>query len=362
MDDAQVIDHPATLQRVHLPIAGMTCATCVARVEHALNALPGVEATVNLAEEQADVRFDPHLTTPDQLAAAVTGAGYELRPDRRELAISGMTCASCTGRVEKALAAVPGVHRAEVNLATEHATVDGTAGLLRPAALIEAVQDAGYDATLLTGDADQLRSAEAADAARLHRLFLQVLVAAALSAPLTLPMFGVAIAGWPAAAARHAGAVRPRCPLLCRGLEGAARRYRQHGLARRARHHRRLCLQRLLVAAGARAARPYFDAAAIVITLVLFGRWLEARAQAAPPTAAIRALLALRPETARVERGDGRSAEVPVGAVSVGDVVVVRPGERIPADGRVLTGREPGRREPAHRREPAGGQSAPATR
>ena len=99
-------------EHVRLPIAGMTCATCVSRVEAALNALPGVAASVNLAEEQADVRFDPRQTGAAQLASAVADAGYDIRPERRELAIHGMTCATCVNRVEHALACVPGVRRA----------------------------------------------------------------------------------------------------------------------------------------------------------------------------------------------------------------------------------------------------------
>ena len=329
--------NPAEDRREHvrLPITGMTCATCAGRVEAALNAIPGVAATVNLADEQADLSFDPHRTTPEQLAAAVQAAGYDIRPDRRELAIGGMTCATCTGRVEHALAAVPGVLHAEVNLATQRATVEGLGGLLRPAALIEAVQDAGYDATLLTGDAAQQRAAEQADATRLHRLLLQVLAAAALSLPLLLPMAGLELPGWLAL-------------LLATPVQFGigARFYVAAWKALRARTGN----MDLLVALGTSAAyfyslflvatgtghHTYFEAAAVVITLVLFGRWLEARTRRATGDA-IRALLALRPETARVERAGGE-IELPIAAVSEGDIVVVRPGERFPSDGRVLTG------------------------
>ncbi len=324
-----------TTQHVRLPISGMTCATCAGRVEHALNALPGVTATVNLADEQTDLRFDPHQTTPAQLASAVEAAGYDIRPDRRELAISGMTCATCAGRVEHALAAVPGVLRAEVNLATQRATVEGLGGLLHPAALIEAVRDAGYDATLLTGDAAQQRAAEQADAARLLRLLLQVLAAAALSLPLLLPMAGIPLPGWLAL-------------LLATPVQFVigARFYIAAWKALRAGTGN----MDLLVSLGTSAAyfyslflvatgsgqHTYFEASAVVVTLVLFGRWLEARTRHATGDA-IRALLALRPETARVEREDGE-IELPIAAISEGDVVVVRPGERFPTDGRVLTG------------------------
>jgi P-type Cu+ transporter len=321
--------------RVRLPIIGMTCATCAGRVEAGLNGLPGVAATVNLADEQADVRFDPRQVTPSRLAEAVEAAGYDIRPDRRELAITGMTCATCAGRVERALTGVPGVVRAEVNLATQRAMVEGLGGLLRPAALIEAVQNAGYGATVLTGDAAQQREAEHADAARLRLVLLHALAAAVLSLPLLLPMAGLPLPGW--LALLFATPVQ---------FVLGARFYIAGWKALRARTGN----MDLLVALGTSAAyfyslilvvsgtaRPtYFEAAAVVITLVLLGRWLEARTRRATGDA-IRALLALRPETARVER-DGGEIELPITAVAEGDVVVVRPGERFPTDGRVLTG------------------------
>ena len=303
---------PADIARhVHVPISGMTCATCAGRVEAALNALPGVSATVNLADERADLRFDPSRTTPADLVNAVEAAGYATRPDRRELAIIGMTCATCAGRVEHALAAVPGVLRAEVNLATEHAVVEGIAGLLSPAALLHAVRDAGYDATLLTGDAAQQRAAEQADAARLRRLLLKVAAAAVLSLPLLLPMVGVPLPGWLALLL-----ATPVQFVIGAGFYVAAWKALRAGTGN----------MDLLVALGTSAA--YFYS--------LFGRWLEARTRRATGDA-IRALLALRPETARVERGGGE-IELPVAAVVEGDVVVVRPGERFPTDGHVLTG------------------------
>ncbi|MDA8050946.1 MAG: heavy metal translocating P-type ATPase [Rhodospirillales bacterium] len=320
-------------QHVHLPIQGMTCATCAGRVERALNRLPGVEASVNLAGETADVRYDAAELGPDRLAEAIEDAGYAVPHDRRELAIGGMTCATCVGRVEKALRRVPGVLQAEVNLATERAVVEGIG--LRPTALIGAVQDAGYDAGLLTGDAERERNLEAAEARRVRRDLIRVAAAAALTAPLLLPMVGIGLPGWLALA--FASPVQ---------LVIGARFYAAAWRALRAGTGN----MDLLVALGTSAAyfyslwlvargaggHTYFEAAAVVITLVLFGRWLEARARRSTGSA-IRALMSLRPEKARVER-EGAEIEVPVAAVSVGDVVVVRPGERLPTDGLVLTG------------------------
>jgi len=330
--DAQLI---TVEDRVRLPVGGMTCASCVGRVENALHRLPGVTAAVNLAQERADIRFDPRQVTPQQLIQAVTDAGYEIRAEQRDLAIHGMTCASCVKRVEQALRGVPGVRRAEVNLATERATVEGTSGLLRPSLLIDAVRDAGYGAELLTGDADQQRAAEAADQARLRRQLWQLVAAITLSVPLMLPMFGVPLPGWLALVL-----ATPVQFVFGARFYAAAWRAVRAGTGN----------MDLLVSLGTSAAygysavlvaigRPhtYFDAAAVVITLVLLGRWLEAGARRATGSA-IRALLALRPDTARVERPDGSTMEISVAAVSTGDIVVVRPGERIPADGRILSG------------------------
>ena len=320
-------------QRAQLPIRGMTCATCAGRVERALNRLPGVEASVNLAGETAEVRYDPAQSAPDLLAAAVVDAGYEVPRDRRELAIAGMTCATCAGRVERALSHVPGVTRVEVNLATEKAVVEGLA--LRPAALIGAVQDAGYEADLLTGDAERERELEAAEARRVRRDLIRVVASAVLSAPLTLPMVGIALPGWLA--------LTLATPVQ---LVIGARFYVAAWKAVRAGSGN----MDLLVALGTSAAyfyslylvatgtggHTYFEAAAVVITLILLGKWLEGRAKRSTG-AAIRALMSLRPDTARVER-EGAEIELQVAAVSAGDVVVVRPGERLPTDGRVLSG------------------------
>ncbi len=339
--DAAPAPTPATTEaagasdHVILPIEGMTCATCSTRVEKVLCALPGVEATVNLSAEQADIRFNPALTAAARLAEAVAKAGYTVPHETRELAISGMTCASCSARVEKALARVPGVVSASVNLASEKATVEGVVGLLRPADLTAAVQKAGYGAELLTGEAERDKKIAADTARRLRRETISVAVAVILSAPLMLPMVGVPLPGWLALAL----ATPVQFVIGARFYRGAWKAL-LGGTGN----------MDTLVALGTSAAyfyslallltgspHLYFDAAAVVIALVMTGKWLEARAKHST-TLAIRALMALRPETARVER-DGGEIEVPLAAVSLGDVVVVKPGEKLPVDGTVISGR-----------------------
>ena len=325
--------------RIHaiIPIEGMTCATCAVRVEKALQAVPGVEASVNLSSELADVAFDPARVEPNKVIEAVTRAGYDIPHETRELAISGMTCATCAGRVEKALLAAPGVLRAEVNLASENASVEGVAGLLRPADLIAAVRRAGYDAELRTGDVERDRQILAAEEKRLKLETWRMLAAAVLSVPLLLPMAGLALPAW-----LQLTLATPVQFIL------GARFYIGAWKALRARTGNMDLLVVLgtstayfyslyILLASAPGGHLYFEAAAVVVTLILVGKWLEARAKRAT-TSAIRALMALRPENARVIR-DGVEIEVPVVAVSPGDIVVVRPGEKLPVDGVVLEGR-----------------------
>ena len=323
-----------------LPVAGMTCASCVARVEKALAKVPGVRAaSVNLATERASVEADGELDAL-ALAAAVERAGYQVAREPLALDIEGMTCASCVARVEKALLRVPGVVGAEVNLATEQARVTRLAGSAPPAELLAAVQRAGYAAHEHRDDA----APAAAQATPWLSDGRRVLLAALLSAPLALPMLGHLVD-------RHWMLPGWLQLLLATPVQFwlGARFYRAGWSALRAGSGNMDLLVALgtsaayglsvftLAAAGDATPALYFESAAVVITLVLFGKWLETRAKR-QTTDAIRALQALRPDTARVRRG-GVEAEVALAEVAVGDEVVVRPGERVPVDGLLLEGR-----------------------
>jgi Cu+-exporting ATPase len=317
-------------------IEGMTCASCVSRVEKALMKVPGVhEATVNLAMENATVSAAPS-TSIESLQNAVRDAGYQIAENTVELAVEGMTCASCVGRVEKALREIPGVLDASVNLATERATVR-VSGETPVSALTAAIERAGYAASPVT------QATHSAHGRGGWPGWIPVAAAAALSAPLLLPMIGM-IAGqhWMLPGWAQWALATPVQFLL------GARFYRAAWKALKAGAGN----MDLLVAIGTSAAyglsvyqilkgRPadtlYFEASAVVITLVLLGKWLEARAKR-QTTAAIRALQALRPEIARVRRS-GEDREVPLGQVAIGDLVVIRPGERIPVDSKVIEGR-----------------------
>ncbi|HEX5693005.1 MAG TPA: heavy metal translocating P-type ATPase [Arenimonas sp.] len=342
------VDAPASFR---FGVTGMTCASCVGRVEKALAQVPGVlTASVNLATETAAVTTDGSPSAA-MLAAAVEKAGYGVAIEEVSMAILGMSCASCVGRIEKALAAVPGVQSASVNLATETARVQVLAGTTSDD-LVAAVAAAGYQVApekldLPEAPATDETPAPTAREERASRERRHLLIAALLSLPLAAPMLGMlfdqhwALPGW----WQFALATPVQFWL-------GARFYRAGWKALRAGTGN----MDLLVALGTSAGyglsvyhllftQPhhgvvpmYFEASAVVITLILMGKWLEARAKR-QTTEAIRALQALRPSTARVRQPDGREAEVPVSQVRVGDVVIVLPGERFPVDGEVSEGR-----------------------
>jgi Cu+-exporting ATPase len=327
----------AERQRVILPIEGMTCATCAGRVEKALSALPGVAVAVNLSSERADIAFDAAQVSPVALAEAVRRAGYDVPRETRELAIFGMTYATCAGRIEEALKRVTGVTQAEVNLASEKAFVEAFAGVLRPSDLVAVVRQTGYEAELLTGDRERDQAIVAADKRRLRRDTWRIIAAVVLSAPLLLPMFGMGVSGW----FQLVLATPVQFLIGWRFYVGAWKALRARtgnmdllvSLGTSAAYFYSL----YLMLAGPAGTHLYFEAAAVVIALVMVGRWLETRAKRST-TAAIQALMSLRPERARIERDDGE-VEVPVADVAVCEIVVVRPGEKIPVDATVLTGR-----------------------
>jgi Cu+-exporting ATPase len=341
MSIASTLQPPAAIRKPErewtFPVEGMTCASCVGRVEKALRRVPGVvDASVNLATESATVVAASD--TPRQaLIKAVEDAGYGVPREQVGLAIEGMTCASCVGRVEKALCAVPGVLNATVNLTTERAQLE-TAGGVPVDTLLSAVERAGYRAVPAS-------DAQAQTAAARRRDWWPVALAAVLSLPLVIPMvttpFGVhwMLPGWvqwllatPVQFWLGARFYRAGWKAL---LAGTGNMDLLVAIGTSAGYA--LSLYHLFAAGPGEMPHLYFEASAVVITLVLLGKWLETRAKR-QTTEAIRALQALRPEQARVRR-ESRELEVPVEAVRLGDEVIVRPGERIPVDGEVLEGR-----------------------
>ena len=353
-----------TKNAISLSIEGMTCASCVGRVERALKAVPGVaDAVVNLATEKASVTTNAPVDRA-ALVKAVADVGYEVSESPAvqtaaslEVAIEGMTCASCVGRVEKALKAVPGVSNAVVNLATEKATIQGPADA---AAVIAAIENAGYDAKVIaaatgSSQAETDDRAEKKEAER-RELTRDFTIAAVLTAPVFLLEMGShLIPGVHAVIESTIGMTNSwylQFVLTTLVLFVPGIRFYDKGLP---------ALWRLapdmnsLVAVGSLAAygyslvatfapgflpagtiNVYYEAAAVIVTLILLGRLLEARAKGRT-SEAIKRLVGLQAKTARVRR-DGKTVDLPIDSVLSGDIVEVRPGDRIPVDGEVIEG------------------------
>ncbi|WP_275542385.1 heavy metal translocating P-type ATPase [Inquilinus limosus] len=340
---------------VQLAIEGMTCASCVRRVEQSIAKTPGVAAAnVNLATERADVSFTAAPDIP-AVVKAIESAGYAVPQDTVELAIQGMTCASCVARVEKKLKSVPGVTGAAVNLATERGTVRFARGAVQPAALEQAVRDAGYDARRIGADdaGDRERDARAAETKALGRSL-------AVAAVLTLPVFVLemgthlvpAVHGLVMATIGIQESWILQFALASAVMFGPGLRFFRKGvpaLLRAAPDMNSLVALGTAAAWGysvvatflpgvlpAGTANVYYEAAAVITTLILLGRYLEARAKGRT-SEAIRRLVGLQPKTARVVR-DGQTLDLALEEVRAGDIVLVRPGERVPVDGEVVEG------------------------
>ena len=320
-----------------LPIAGMTCASCAGRVERALSKVSGASAvSVNLATEQARVQA-PGDSLP-ALMDAVERAGYSVPQQTLELNIEGMTCASCVGRVERALSKVPGVKGVSVNLANERAHLE-LLGQVDPQSLLDAVSKAGYSASVWQAEHPQTDIQQQ----RLKHERWALLCAIALALPLVAPMllqpFGIhwMLPAW----AQFALATPVQFIFGARFYVAAWKAVRAGAgnmdllVALGTSAGYGLSLYEWATAAG-RMPHLYFEASAVVIALVLLGKYLESRAKR-QTASAIRALEALRPERA-IQVIDGREQDVAISALRLGDLVLVKPGERFPVDGEVIEG------------------------
>lgn len=347
----------SSVTRLSLPVDGMTCASCVGRVERALKAVPGVQtASVNLATERADLTFTG-AADPQAAVRAIESAGYAVREETTELAIEEMTCASCVGRVEKALTQLPGVLEASVNLATERARVRHLAGVVAITDLEAAVEKAGYKTRRLsaaTASADDQDTERREHEARgLRRSLL-------IAATLTLPVFILEMGSHLVPAMHHwvmqvlgqQTSWYLQFVLATLVLFGPGLRFFRKGIPALLRGAPDM---NSLVSVGTAAAygysvvatfvpevlpqgtaNVYFEAAAVIVSLILLGRTLEARAKGRT-SQAIKRLVGLQAKTARVER-NGETLEIPLDQVTTGDIVLVRPGEKVPVDGEVVEG------------------------
>jgi P-type Cu+ transporter len=355
-------------QQIELPITGMTCASCVRTVERALKKADGVqEASVNLASERAHVTYDPAQVDVSEMIERVSNAGYGVAQARIDLPITGMTCASCVRNVERAISKQPGILSVNVNLATEKASVTYLPGSVRLVDLVKAVENAGYGVLDLSDAAVPEDAEQAAREAEIQRqkglLWAGILF--------TLPLFILSmardillsrlVAENPMAGHMPSSVeVRPVVVwllwsgwpfvfwLLATPVQFIVGRQYLVG-AYKALRNRTANMDTLIamgsltayvysvaVLLGGLGGHVYFETAAVIVTLITLGKLLEARAKGRT-SEAIKKLMRLTPKTATLLR-DGQEVETPIDDVMVGDVLVVRPGERIPVDGVVVEG------------------------
>ena len=332
-------------RKFEIPVAGMTCAACSSAVERALEKVPGVEsAAVNLLAERATVEADESVPV-ERLIETVREAGYETKTERFDFSVRGMTCAACSAAVERALGDLEGVRSAVVNLAAERATVEATPGLVDLEKLKRVVEDAGYQAEEAGDDADQSDREREGREKEYRELRRTLIISASLATPIMLgSMFMVPVLANPYLQLALTIPVqfwaglrfyRPAWSALKHGttnmntliVVGTTAAFIYSIIA--------LFFGHLFEQAGVRPG-VYFDTSATIITLILFGRFLESRAKGRT-SEAIRRLMGLQPKTAVVVR-NGEEMSISIESVVVGDLVLVKPGERIPVDGLVQDG------------------------
>lgn len=335
----------ATSHKTTFGITGMTCTACANRIEKNLNKLPDVVATVNPTTEKATVDYDPNSTSLETITETVQNTGYGVITETTELDVLGMTCAACSTRVEKILNRTDGVSQANVNLTTEQANIAYNPEVTTPEALIARIQNIGYDAQLkaTAGDKVSQKSKE------LKRKRLKLIISAILSLPLLLTMF-VHLFNLPMPAIL----MNPYFQLTLATIVQFGIGWQFYIGAYKSLRSGSANMD-VLVALGTSAAyfyslfetikwivQPqitphlYFETSAVLITLILLGKYLEARAKS-QTTNALSTLLNLQAKEARVIR-NGTTQMIPLKEVVVGDHLIVKPGEKIPVDGLVIKG------------------------
>ncbi|HUL29917.1 MAG TPA: heavy metal translocating P-type ATPase, partial [Thermodesulfobacteriota bacterium] len=341
------------LERIDLPISGMSCASCALKIEKGLAGVEGVsKATVNFAAEKATVVFHPAQTDVSHLIEKVKDLGYEARVEKVVLPIQGMTCATCVKKVEKALNSSKGVVQASVNFATERASVEYIPEEVSIRDLRKVVEEAGYQ-VLEVREEDIVEKEKVAREAEISKLRRKFVVGAALLVPILFLMYGAPLLERAALLSRKTNFFIQF--FLAIPVQLWAGRQFYVGFWKAAKH--KTSDMNTLIAIGTSAAflyslivtfaphlimvkglmmDVYFDTSAAIIVLILLGRFLEARAKG-KTSEAIKKLIGLQPKTARVIR-DGKEVDIPVGEVVVRDLVLVRPGEKIPVDGIVREG------------------------
>ena len=349
--DHDLNDSSNKLREVTLPVEGMSCASCVLTIEKSLQKVDGVTAAaVNLALQTAEVKFDQQKAGINDLINTINNAGYDVPTVTTRLKISGMHCASCVSRVEKALRSLEGVQDARVNLPLEEATVVYIPGLVQLSLLKQAIEAAGYE-LVTQPEGESADWQEKQQQATVQRLRGKLWASVILTVPILLLSMGEMFISWPwlSQPLRWKILFVLTTPVLFYAGGNffiAAWKILKH----------RSADMNTLIAMGTGSAylyssvitffpflfpgqmqHVYFETAAVIITFILFGRLLEARAKS-KTSQAIKRLIGLQPKTAR-KMHDGQEIDIPISEVQVGDRILVRPGERIPVDGTVEEGR-----------------------
>jgi P-type Cu+ transporter len=339
------------LARLDIPVTGMSCASCAVSIEHVLSDVEGVrEAGVNYASGKATVLFDPERAGANNLVSSIRGSGYGVATENADLAVEGMSCASCVARIEKALNRVSGVVRASANLADGRVRVEYIPGEVGVGEIRRAIESLGYKVTG-SGEGEASADSERLLREREYQSLRAKVIAGAVAG---IVIFAGSMSHWfpwvPSFLQNNFvlwALATPVQFVLGRQFYRRAWGALKHGTAD----------MNTLIAVGTSAAyfysaaativpsfferagvhpEVYFDTSALIIVLILFGRMLEARAKGRTSDA-IRKLMGLQPRSARVFR-DGVEIDLLIEEVRIGDIVLVRPGEKIPVDGIVLEG------------------------
>ncbi|WP_281186602.1 heavy metal translocating P-type ATPase [Bacillus solimangrovi] len=347
-DQNQVLD-PPTDEQMKFGITGMTCASCSTRIEKVLNKMDGVDANVNLAMESATVKYNAEAVKPEEVFSKINKLGYGVVTDKVELDIYGMTCAACSTRIEKVVSKMSGIESAPVNLTTESASLTLQPGIVTVDDVIAKIQKLGYDAKLKETREEKASHKEEEIKERKTKLFISIL----LSLPLLYSMVGHA--PWDLGIPMPAFIMNPWFQLI---LATPVQFYigGQFYVGAYKSLKNKSANMDVLVALGTSAAyfysvveafktignpqympHLYFETSAVLITLILVGKLFEALAKGRT-TEAISKLLNLQAKEATVIR-DGQLMKIAIEEVVVNDVIVVKPGEKIPVDGEVISGR-----------------------
>ena len=336
----------AKKEDLNLNITGMTCAACSNRIEKVLNKMDEVDATVNLTTEKASIQYDKDKVDPEDITKKINDLGYGVRYEQTELDITGMTCAACSSRIEKVLNKTSGVEHATVNLTTENAMIEYNPNMIDEKSLIDKIGNLGYGANKKRSNEEKISHKDQ----ELKTMKWKVIIAAILSAPLLVTMldhlFGVNLPDifmnpW----FQLAFATPVQFILGWQFYRGAYKNLKNFTanmdvlvvMGTTAAYGFSLYQTYLWMTGEVAHPHLYFEASAIIITLILFGKYLETRAKS-QTTGAISKLLDMQAKEARILR-HGQEEMISVDEVRVDDVLIVKPGEKFPVDGELIKGR-----------------------